>query len=77
MMGSLVDDEIAIRERLVRLETKVELLTTQTAEVKKNTDDLVAIMQQAKGAKWILLIAASVGGFLATKLASFAGIFPR
>ncbi len=71
------DDHDTLRERLVRLETKIEVQDSRLQKIERDTAILVEIMQQAKGAKWILLIAASIGGFIATKAASVIGILPR
>lgn len=71
------DPNLDQRDRLVRLEENVKHLRSQVDGLQKGMDEVVSIMQQAKGARWVILAAASVGGFLATKAATFMGMLPK
>ena len=60
---------IALRERLVRLEAKVEAHTQAEDRVSLRLDAidanlgaLNAVLNQAKGARWALMLVAALGG---------------
>lgn len=56
--------EIEIRERLVKLEGKVERLD----EMANKIDELYELMHQAKGARWAVLAVVGMAGFIGGKL---------
>jgi hypothetical protein len=66
-------DDHEIRDRLIRTEEEVKYLRLQVDQMQVKLNTLLEIMQQAKGAKWVLLLAASVSGFLAAKGAVLFG----
>ena len=63
-----MNDDTAVRERIVALEVQVAHLTALVEKQDKKIDILVETFQQAKGAKWLLMALVGVGGFLAGKL---------
>ena len=66
-----------LRERLVRLETEMEHITVKLDDVSKKVTLLVDLLNQAKGARWIVGIIAALIGFAAAKLAPILGFMPR
>lgn len=55
------------KERIARLETRIEHLTDTIDKMAHKVDELHGIMQQAKGARWAILGAAGVAGFFGSK----------
>jgi hypothetical protein len=66
-----------LRERLVRLETEMEHMTAKLDDVSKKVTLLVDLLNQAKGARWVIAGMAAIGGFVAAKLAPLVGFLPR
>ena len=75
--GERMDEEVYIRERLVRLETQLEMQRAKLDAIERDVKELVEIMQQAKGARWLVLLMATVGGAVASYGAKFIGVLPR
>jgi hypothetical protein len=68
------------RERLARLETKVEHLTKEMAETHAKVVEMHNLLLQAKGARWFFIGAAALAGFLASyapKVSSMLGMMPK
>lgn len=63
-------------ERIARLETKMEHMADTIDKMSAQVDQLVALMNAAKGARWFIVAVASVAGFFAGKLGAFFGFFP-
>lgn len=59
-------------ERIAVLETRVQALTDSVDKLTVQVETLVGLFQQAKGAKWVLMAAAGIGGYLAGKGAFMA-----
>lgn len=55
-------------ERLVRLETKHEHLTDQVSAMAEKVDEMHEVLLQARGVRWLIVIMATIGGFLASKI---------
>lgn len=66
--------EDTLRERVARLETKVDHLSDSLEKAVKKVDEMHGVMMQAKGARWVLIAAASIAGALAGFAAKFAGL---
>lgn len=64
------------RERVVRLEERVVHLNKTVESMAEQVNEMHTLLQQAKGARWAILAAASVGGFVAAKLSIFLPWFP-
>lgn len=58
-------------ERLVRLETKHEHLTEQVSSMAEKVDEMHEVLLQARGVRWLIVIMATIGGFLASKVGAF------
>jgi predicted esterase YcpF (UPF0227 family) len=58
-------------ERIARLEVKVDTLIKQREEDAEQMKELIAILNQAKGARWLLVGLATLGGTLAGLLAQW------
>lgn len=66
-----------IRERITRLETKFEHISTEIDKISDQVDTLVNLLNQAKGARWVIAGMAALGGFVAAKLGAFLPILPK
>lgn len=55
------------KERIARLETKLEHLTESLETMSGKVDELVNLLNQAKGAKWAILGVAGLAGFFGSK----------
>jgi hypothetical protein len=58
-------DSMEIRDKVIRLEAQVEHLTTTVDHMAGKLDDLHEVFLQAKGARWLLMAMAGIGGALA------------
>jgi hypothetical protein len=67
--------EEMLRERVARLEVQMEHIGKKLDEQTEILKRLDAAFEQAKGAKWMLLAAASLVGFLSAKAGSIATWF--
>ena len=63
--------ETDTRDRTIKLEADVEHLTEKVAEVSQKVNEMHALLLQAKGARWVILAMAAIGGFLSAKLSMF------
>ena len=66
--------EDTLRERVARLETKVDHLSEALDKAITKVDEMHSVMMQAKGARWVLIAAASIAGALAGFAAKFTGL---
>ena len=66
--------EDTLRERVARLETKVDHLSEALGNAVTKVDEMHGVMMQAKGARWVLIAAASIAGALAGFAAKFTGL---
>lgn len=66
--------EDTLRERVTRLETKVDHLNEALDKAVTKLDEMHNVMMQAKGARWVLIAAASLAGALAGVAAKFSGL---
>jgi hypothetical protein len=66
--------EDTLRERVARLETKVDHLSEALDKAVMKVDEMHGVMMQAKGARWVLIAAASIAGALAGFAAKFTGL---
>ena len=66
------------RDRVIRLEAEVAQLTRTVASMNEKLTELHEVFQQAKGARWMVLVMASIGGFLAAKIVPlFSYLLPK
>lgn len=64
------------QERLAVLETEVKHLTGQVDDMSRKVTAMHDLLMQARGARWVIIAAAAVGGFVASKLPALASLFP-
>ncbi len=67
-------------ERIAALEVEVQHLKTQVDDTHLKVEQVLALLQQAKGVRWIIITGAAIAGFIAsfaTNLAPWLGIGPR
>ena len=72
--------EIELRERITRLEAKLETLTEKIQVSSEKLEEIHIAFNQAKGARWVIVGAAGIAGFLASKAGmvfSWFGSMPR
>lgn len=75
-----MDEHIDTRDRVIRLETQIEHMDRQMASMSAKVDEMHALLQQGRGAKWFIFASIAIGGFLAGllgKLAALAALFPK
>ena len=56
------------RERLARLETKVEHLSEELKDTHSKVVEMHELLLQAKGARWVIVGIAGVAGYVASYL---------
>lgn len=56
------------RDKVIRLETEVAHLRSDVAAMRGQLTELTEIFQQAKGARWVLIVSVAIGGFIAAKV---------
>jgi hypothetical protein len=59
-------------ERIAVLETRLDEVLRYQAEMQRDISEMKEILQQAKGAKWVIVTAAALAGIIATYLPWFA-----
>lgn len=62
------------RDRLVRLETRFEQIDEKMDEATKKITEMHNVLMKAKGARWAVIITASIVGFILSAIAQ-AGSF--
>lgn len=71
-----MSDTTDTRDRVIRLEAEVAHQTQKIEAMADQVSEMHNLIMQAKGARWAILAAASVGGFIAAKLSLFFPWFP-
>jgi len=74
MKGDLLPPPDDTRDRLIRVESDLAHLRQDFEKMSETLEDVHNIMTQAKGARWMILLMATVGGFVATKGAALIGL---
>jgi hypothetical protein len=64
-------DQTDTRDRVIKLERDLEHLTRTVDEMAIHVKEMRDLFLQAKGARWFIITAASVGGFIAAKIGAF------
>jgi uncharacterized Rmd1/YagE family protein len=59
-------DDSDIRERVARLEERLEHCTGQLSDVQKKVNEMHDLLMQARGFRWMIVVLAGTAGFLAS-----------
>jgi len=66
-----MSDSTDTRDRVIKLESDLQHLTNAVESMSHKVTDMHDLLNQAKGARWLILTAAAIGGFISAKLAAF------
>lgn len=75
-----MDEATDTRDRVIRLETQIGHMDKQMASMSAKVDEMHALLQQGRGARWFILASVAIGGFIAGilgKLATLTAMLPR
>jgi phosphoglycerate dehydrogenase-like enzyme len=67
-------------ERMAILETKVQHLSEQLEDTHKKVDAMYELLMQARGARWVIIGMAAIGGAvasIATTMITVGGSLPK
>lgn len=67
----MIDDPGSLRERIARLETSHEHMSEQIDTMATQITEMHDVLLQAKGARWTVIAAAMIVGFV---VANFPGV---
>lgn len=65
------------RSRIVALEVEMRHLRSDFRETKEKVSEMHELLLQARGAKYVIVASAAVGGFVSAKLAPFIPWFSK
>jgi hypothetical protein len=71
MLGAAMTDQTDTRDRVIKLESDLRHLTDSVESMSTKVTAMHDLLQQARGARWLILTAAALGGFVSAKLAAF------
>jgi len=71
MLGADMSESTDTRDRVIKLESDLKHLTDSVESMSTKVTAMHDLLQQARGARWLILTAAAVGGFVSAKLATF------
>jgi hypothetical protein len=71
MLGAAMTDQTDTRDRVIKLESDLKHLTDSVESMSAKVTAMHDLLNQARGARWLILTAAAVGGFVSAKLAAF------
>ena len=63
-----MNDMTDTRDRVIALERDVKHLTEQVDDMAGKVTAMHDLLQQAKGVRWLIIIMATIGGFIASKV---------
>lgn len=66
-----MSDMADTRDRVIALERDVKHLTQQVDVMADKVAAMHDLLMQARGVRWIIVLMAGVGGFIASKLGTF------
>jgi hypothetical protein len=58
------------RDRVIKLESDLKHLTDSVESMSAKVTAMHDLLNQARGARWLILTAAAIGGFVSAKLAA-------
>jgi hypothetical protein len=64
-----MSDSTDTRDRVIKLESDMKHLTDAVEGMAVKVSAMHDLLQQARGARWLILTAAAIGGFVSAKLA--------
>ncbi|MCA6108085.1 hypothetical protein [Bradyrhizobium cenepequi] len=64
-------DDTDTRDRVIRLETKLEAVTAQLADMQKKVNCMYELLMQARGVRWMIIGMAAFAGFCASFAAKY------
>jgi hypothetical protein len=64
-----MSDSTDTRDRVIKLESDLRHLTDSVEGMSAKVTAMHDLLQQARGARWLILTAAAIGGFVSAKLA--------
>jgi hypothetical protein len=70
-MGAKMSDANDTRDRVIKLTSDMEHLTARFDEVAAKVAVMHDLLQSARGARWMILTAAAIGGFVSAKIGAF------
>jgi hypothetical protein len=73
MLGAAMSDSTDTRDRVIKLESDLRHLTDSVDSMSAKVTAMHDLLQQARGARWLILTAAAIGGFVSAK---FAALIP-
>lgn len=68
--------ETDTRDRVIALERDVRHLTDQIEDMSEKVAAMHDLLMQARGARWMVLGMAGIGGFMASKLPAILSFLP-
>ena len=71
MLGAAMSESTDTRDRVIKLESDLKHLTDSVESMSTKVTAMHDLLQQARGARWLILTAAAIGGFVSAKLAAF------
>ena len=71
MLGAAMSDSTDTRDRVIKLESDLKHLTDSVESMSAKVTAMHDLLNQARGARWLILTAAALGGFVSAKLAAF------
>jgi hypothetical protein len=64
-----MSDSTDTRDRVIKLESDMKHLTATVDDMSVKVSAMHDLLNQARGARWLIITAAALGGFVSAKLA--------
>jgi len=71
MLGADMSESTDTRDRVIKLESDLKHLTDSVESMSVKVTAMHDLLNQARGARWLILTAAAIGGFVSAKVAAF------
>lgn len=71
----MTDSDTELRDKVIRLETEMSHMLAKVDSMEAKVSEMHGLLLQAKGAKYVIVGMALVGGFVAGKAASILALF--
>jgi hypothetical protein len=71
----MTDADTELRDKVIRLETEMAHMLSKVDSMESKVSEMHGLLLQAKGAKYVIVGMAMIGGFVAGKVASIAALF--